>query len=59
MALLNKMACFLEARKQPVFQRCSQLYFEPKILGVRSKLSLQWALKVTHFTFLKPGATPF
>ena len=39
--------------------RHSQLYFEPKILGVGSKLSLQWTLKVTRFTFLKCRTTPF
>ena len=31
--------------------RHSQLYFEPKILGMAPKFILQWVLKVTSFTF--------
>ena len=39
--------------------RHPQIYFEPKLFGVGLKLSFQWALKVTHFTFWKSGMTPF
>ena len=39
--------------------RHSHLYFEPKSLGVRPKLSLQWVIKVARFTFLRCGTTPF
>ena len=37
----------------------ARVQIEPKILGVGPKLSLQWALKVTNFTFLRRGTTPF
>ena len=41
-----------------ISSRHSQLHFEPKFLGVGPNLSLQWALLVTHFTFLEHGMTP-
>ena len=34
MALLNKMACFLEARKQPVFQRWTYQIKAPDLIIV-------------------------